>query len=265
MQDRLDLHSLPFLVVALLIFFIPLVVFLKNKKSALNRTFFILASASALWQVSFFFALNNEDPFIIMWWFRLSYVGIAFITPATFHFVSTLLGIKKIRPVLAAYLFAAFCSFLILRTELVISGIRKFYWGPCPVAGPLHNIFLAIWFVPFLVSLAYLFREHRSSASPYNKTRIRYFLVSLPIVYLGAVDFLPIYGFNVYPWGSFPVLFFCLLTVYSILRYRVLDIEIIIKKATLAALGIAVSISALYFGSFFLQPYFHILGGKNWV
>ena len=49
--------------------------------------------------------------------------------------------------------------------------------------------------------------------------------------YLGAVDFIPNYGIEVYPFGYIPVSIFVLTVVYAIVKYRLMDIKVVFTRA----------------------------------
>jgi len=265
MSGNFNIYSLVFLITALPVFFVPFFVFMKNRNSAVNRTFFILAASATLYQIGYFFAFNSDDSASTAWFCRLTYVGVSFLTPATLDFVLALLNLKRRRLIILSYAFAVISSLLVLGTDQIISGFNRFSWGNCPKAGPMHDLFLLIWIIPFFVSLCYLRRGYKLEPSSYNKMRIGYYSVSLPLAYLAVVDYLPNHGIDLFPFGFLPLLFFCLSTTYGILRYRLLDIGAIMKKASLIALGVAVSAGIMYLGTFYLQHYFYKLGGKNWV
>lgn len=47
---------------------------------------------------------------------------------------------------------------------------------------------------------------------------------------LAILDFLPAYGFEIYPWGYMPVIIFFIIVAYAIVRYRLMDIKLVLRK-----------------------------------
>ncbi|MFA5271225.1 MAG: histidine kinase N-terminal 7TM domain-containing protein, partial [Candidatus Omnitrophota bacterium] len=265
MRQGFNIHSIPFLFTSLLFLSVALFAFLKNKKSRVNRSFFLFGLAAALWQFPYFIAYNLTNDVYILFWIKVAYVGLILVTPTCYHFIVSFLNLNKKNFIRIFYGFSFIFIYFLLTTDYIVSGIRKFAWGNCAFVGSYYAVFLIIWLTPSLLAIEYLYYEYKKAESPYNKKRIKYFLFTLPIAFLALIDALPNYGINIYPLGFIPLMIFGIAITYAIIRYRLLDIEIIVKKVSLIALGFAVLASILYAGSFYLQPYFSSLIGKNWI
>lgn len=259
------MHSLPFLFTSLLFVSVALFAFLKNKRSRVNRSFFLFGLAASLWQIPYFIAYNLNNDSYILFWIKIAYIGLIFVTPTCYHFIVSFLNLNKKHFIRIFYTISFILVYFLLRTNYIISGIRQFTWGNCAAVGSYYAPFLIVWLTPSLLAIEYLYYEYRREQSPYNKKRIKYFLFTLPIAFLALIDALPNYGINIYPLGFIPLMLFGIAITYAIIRYRLLDIEIIVKKVSIIALGFAVLTSILYAGSFYLQPYFSALIGKNWI
>ncbi len=268
MPQALNIYSLPRLLIFVLASSIGFFVLLKNTRSPVNRSFFLLTLSVSLWQFSYFILANTANPASTIFWSQLAYCGVAFITPTTYHFIASFLYSKNRNLVYLFYILSFAFIFVIFgfRGGLIFTGVRKFYWGYYPQARfTPHSIFLILWLIPFILSLLNLYKKYKEIDSPFNKKRIKYFLVTLPIAYLGIVDYLPNYGIETYPFGLIPVTLFIISTTYNIVRYRLLDIEIIVKKISLVTLGVIASISLIYMGTFYLGPYLSFLWGEGWI
>lgn len=261
----LNIHSLPFLVTSLLFFTLAWFVLSKGKKSAVNRGFFILGLSVAAWQFPYFIAYNLKDASSLSLYFKIAYIGLIFIAPAIYHFVTSFLNLKSRKIIYFFYGLSSIYIYLIVSGKTIIAGLQLFPWGVIVSPGNLYNIFLAMWFVPLILSLYHLCREYKKEESPYNKKRIKYVFGSLAVACLAIVDVLSIIGLKVYPFGFIFLIVSGFSTAYAIIRYRLLDIEVVVKKASLIGLGSACSISVIYLSAFYLQPYFYALGGKNWI
>ncbi|UCC95764.1 MAG: HD domain-containing protein [Candidatus Omnitrophota bacterium] len=265
MNEGLNIHSLPPLLVSIIFFLVPFSVLLKNKRSAVNRNFFVLGFCASLWQFSYFVAYNLTQTSSILFWLKIAYAGVVFVPAATYHFIISFLNLSKNRCVYLFYSLASLFAFIALRSNSIIIGARTFPWGNRPVVGMAYTLIIFLWVIPFALSLRHLYREQEATTSPYNKKRIKFLLMTFPVALLSVVDYLPNYGLNMYPLGFIPLLFFGFATSYAIVRYRLLDIEIIVKKASLVAVGFVLAMSLIYLGTSYFQPYLYALGGKNWI
>ncbi len=265
MNNGFNVHSLPFLFTSLLFFVFPLLVLLKNKKSAVARSFFILGLSASVWQFPYFIGYNLTNTATIFVWYRVAYFALAFVSSATYHFIVSFLGLNRKRFISLFYIISFVFSILVIKSQYIIKGIQEFSWGSCSVPGSAYAIFLLLLVTPFLLSVLCLYQEYRQAESPHKRKRIKYFLITLPIAYLALIDSFSIHGLQIYPFGFIPLIFFGASTTYAIIRYRLLDIEIIIKRASLIVSGFIISVSVIYICAWYLQPYFYASLGKNWV
>lgn len=264
MGEGLNVYSLPRLFIFIFSLSVGSFVFFKNRKSAVNRSFFIVTLCVSLWQFSYFVLAHTSDVSSALLWSKLGYLGVIFITPATYHFVVSFLNLRKEKLVRVFY-FCASTFISVVASDYLIVGVKKFFWGYYPLVGPIHNIFLVLWAIPFILALRDLYKNYKVTESPFNKKRIKYFLFSLPVAYLGSIDYLPNYGIELYPLGFIPITFFIVSTSYAVVRYRLLDIEFIIKKVSLISLAVGVTISTVFLATFYVQPYLYSLWGKKWL
>jgi HD-GYP domain-containing protein (c-di-GMP phosphodiesterase class II) len=264
MSGDFNIHSLPFLITSLVSFAFPLFVLVKNKKLLVAQTFFLLGSATSLWQFSYFIGYNLNDPSSIYLCYRIAYLGLCILIPALYHFIVSFLGLNKRKFIYGFYAVAAVFAVSVFVRDYFIAGITIYAWGSYAAPGRLHSLFMIFITLLFTLCWRHLYTSYKEASSSYNKRRIKYFLITLPIAYLTMVDNLPIYGIKIYPFGFIFLVFFVLSTSYAIVRYRLFDIEIVIKKMSLIALGFAFSVGLLYIGTLYLQPYLFLVFGRNW-
>jgi HD-GYP domain-containing protein (c-di-GMP phosphodiesterase class II) len=265
MYEGFNLHSLPFLFIFLFYFFASFFILVKNRKSAVSRSFFIAGLSVAFWQLPYFIIYNLSDNLAILFWIKIAYFWLILIAPAFYQFIVSFLNLNKKRLVISFFALALALAFLGLPGTYIIKGVKKFPWGSLPAVGKAYIPFLIVWFIPIVLCFKYLYLESKRTESPYDKKRIKYLLYTLPIAFFSLIDILPYYGIDIYPLGFIPLILFGISTAYAIVRYRLLDIEIIFKKVSLIALGFAVSMSALYLITFYLQRSSYSLTGKNWI
>jgi len=167
----------------------------------------------------------------------------------------------------------------IIGSLVVSSGISKmsvysFSWGNCVCLDLVGLITAAIWFALFyfttLSSSWYLFSASRKETSHITRRHIQYIFISLLVISLASTKAFVIYGIDnpaLIPTGILLTDTFGALIGIAIVKYRLLDITIIIKKATIYSALVAIlvfvfSLSehllATYVGRFFGEHSFFV-------
>jgi signal transduction histidine kinase len=145
-----------------------------------------------------------------------------------------------------------------LWTNLFLSGVYHYYFGYYSKAGILHPISLAFFFGLFIRGfMLLLFRllKPRTTDSAEFLIQLRYIFAAFIIALVAAIDFIPKYGLEFYPFGFMFTISFLLVTAYAIVKHQVMGIEVIIKK-TLVFAGLLASVFAiLVLPTLFIQEY----------
>ena len=155
--------------------------------------------------------------------------------------------------------------FFLLRKDFII-GAYPTEWGSHILVGPSHKIYLLLWFTPLLLAIFNFNSGYRSAVSSFEKQRRKFLFVCYAISAVAAIDFLPSYKISVpFPLGFIPMIFFITSTAYAIVRYRILDINVILKRVSIITfLAISGGIF-IYIASFYLQPNLVQIWGEKWV
>ena len=139
-------------------------------------------------------------------------------------------------------------------------------WGPHILVGSSHKFYLILWFGPLLFALLNFNSGYKNIASSFEKQRRRFLFVCYAISAVAAVDFLPSYKISVpFPFGFIPMIFFIASTAYAIVRYRILDINIILKRVSIITFLAISGAIFMYIASFYLQPKLLEIWGEKWV
>ncbi|MFA4858289.1 MAG: histidine kinase N-terminal 7TM domain-containing protein [Candidatus Margulisiibacteriota bacterium] len=224
-------------------------IFAKNRCET-NFTFLLLIVSTMLWQAGTSLVLCSNTSEMAFFWTKISYIGVTLIPVTMFHFVTSILSIKSLKHyVIATYLIALFLFLPLVRFNFFLEGVHRFHWGYWFKATELHPIFIVGYSSLFFLNLLLLFRAFLKEIGP-NKERIRYLLLALFISFGGAIDYFTDYGIKIYPLGFLFVLICLAIIVYAILRHRLMDIHVVIKKgmvySTIIAIFTAVYVSAVY-------------------
>ncbi len=226
----------------LMAFFINLglgiLVLVKNRPlKKTNLAFSLLAWASAGWAFSVFLILYHRDtPFMLLTG-RLAFLSSSIIPAAFLYF--TLLFPKppyRVHPSWPVLIFLPAILFGLLSTsDLILKDIRVSDFGFETTYGPLHPFFSVYLLGYIFLGLFFLIRKFRYS-SGVNRIQIKYFLLGMLITSGFGVTanlLLPMFGTSKYSviGPSFTIIMVGF-TTYSILKHRLMDINIVIKKGT---------------------------------
>ncbi len=198
-------------------------------------------------------------------WFQIAYCGITFIAVTCFHYVQELFQItwtKKWN--IVNYLLGILFSFLILKTNLVIKGLYKFFWGPYPKAGVLHPLFLLFFISTLTFALALLIYEIRFSKNDLKKkNQAKYVFTAFFIFSFACIDFIPNYGIEIYPFGYILTTIFILIITYAIVKHQLMDIRIVFRTGLVYSLLVTVITIVYLILVLSIEKIFHDLLGYH--
>ena len=102
----------------------------------------------------------------------------------------------------------------------------------------LYSIILALWIFLVVWSFVKLLRFLPVTRG-IKRTQTLYMILGFLTGFLGGVStFLPEFEIDiVYPIGNFTIPIYCLVSTYAILRYRLMDINIVVKKTAVYSLS----------------------------
>ncbi|MBI3616982.1 MAG: GAF domain-containing protein, partial [Candidatus Omnitrophica bacterium] len=228
-------YSIPPFITTIIIFWLGIVVYARNKESPVNRSFFLMSFSIVVW---LFFAgvsysCNRKE--LAEVFVRITNVGVFFIPITMFHFTVTFLQITKLRKfIIFLYGYGLICSVLVLFTNLLVKDTKQYFWGFYSLAGKLHPIFLAIFISQVILCVFLLVASYlRPSTNTIRKQQIKYVLIGIFIFDFSSVDFIPNYGISFYPFGYGTTALFVLSFAYSIVKYRLLEINLLITRTSI--------------------------------
>ena len=94
---ELNPFSLPTFITSLIAFWLGNVVYLKNKQSDANKSFFLMCMTTGLWLFFESLAYNATQEKTANILMRISYLGVTHIAITMFHFTISFLGLNKLR------------------------------------------------------------------------------------------------------------------------------------------------------------------------
>jgi PAS domain S-box-containing protein len=202
------------------------VILMRQRASRVARLFSLMLFLVAGWFLGFAFMFSATSVPVAAMFGRLAIACVAFLPAAVYDFTATSIRtyIRDRVIVLGAWAAAGIFAFLILATDLVLDGTRQFSWGTYPSARLGGVIFLVYFFTVLAMQMYAYAVEYRRTSDELRRRRILNLIASFAIVYLSAVDFVPMFGVDHRPLGYVPVFAFVLFAWRSIRSHRFYNI-----------------------------------------
>ncbi|MBU0687318.1 MAG: hypothetical protein KKB81_05645 [Candidatus Margulisbacteria bacterium] len=245
----LNIYSLPNFICFLFLVLLGCLVFI-IKRDNINFAFMLLTLSAAIWQIGTFSTLCAKSAELAFFWTQFSYIGVTFIPITMLHFVMLFIKDKRsTKFIIGTYLIAAPLFIILTYMNIFLDGVNKFPWGYWFKATPFHPLYITAYSSLFFINLLLLYRAYLKNVGK-EKERIKYLLLALLISYGGAIDYLAVYGINIYPIGFLFVIFCLVIISFAIIRHRLMDINVVIKKglvySTIIAIFTGAYLSAIY-------------------
>lgn len=227
--------------------FVCIVAISNCPKSKINKAFISFSSTIAIWSFFYFFWLNSKSYQSALAYSRTLTAASIFI-PVTFsHFGLCLLNkVKTYKTLLISAYLLSLALFMSCFTRLIVIDVKPQlifpYW---PTAGKAYIAYITLYFSLPGWTLLKLY-SHYIKLSDYRHNQIRLVFLGIIISTLGgATNFFLWYNIQIPPIGNILVSFYPFLFLYSIIKYQLMDIKIVIKKSIVYSIAIA-SISIIY-------------------
>ena len=223
---KLNVHSISPLIVGSLMLILGAITLIRNKDSKVSSSFFLVTFSIFVWMGSLPWLYSAPNELDALFWARISHFGVAFIP--SFFFVFTLEFIQlykkyKIFGWGTFVLSGVFCVGFVF-TPYLVESVSLMPWGYYPKYGP-YGFFLILYIALFmLISLDLIWLEYRKSSSKQERNRLKGIFVGVAIGLLGAVDFVGMFGIQVFPIGYIPIFVSTLILGQTIMRFRLIDL-----------------------------------------
>ncbi len=227
-------------------------VWLRNRHGAANRRFGLSMIAIAGWIGSISISFSVTDPSLTLFLARLAFAFASVIPFALLLLFESFRSHAQSRhAVLLA--FAAILAVLFAALSLspwIVTGVAPNPGRPNLLYGPLHKVFAVYFLSLFLFAIFRLYRRSRT-ASGLQRLQLRYLLLGVLIGGAGAITtnlLIPlIWRTSAYstlgPYFSLVVAGFA---AHAIIRYRLMDIRVVVRKGVVYFSSI-VLVSLIFF------------------
>jgi signal transduction histidine kinase len=250
------LHNfLPLLALILNVFLAGITLF-RNPESRLNRLFTYFVGGMAVWNFGVFMLRRSPDEATAVFWEIVIHTGVIALPAFYYHFVLIFLEstTRHRRSLFVAYTLALVFNVINLSgSTLFMHGVKSTYWGWAPATGILYTPFF-VYFNFFLIyGLSHLIRVYKDVDSSFRRNRATLILLGTLVSLVGGVidfarfilaRFIPAADL-VYPMGIPANMVFALMLGTSIVRYRLFDVNVAVKKSAVYLLVWGVLTSVL--------------------
>ena len=226
------------LIIAITSIAVGFFVFLRDPKRKLYIFWLLFTLSVAGWGVFniFLASLKEKDFSLILW--RLAFAcSITWIPTLFLHFVYEFCQIKKRLVLYFAYLFSL-ASIPLFFSPLFLSSNIKYFFNSIfyPLAGSfLYTVYFVLWTLLFTFSLV-LLASSLKTADEHRKKQIHYTFLAICIGAVGGVfNYIPSYNVSLYPWTNFLIPFYPMIIAFAIVKHQLMDIEVIVRRATVFA------------------------------
>ena len=254
-MDGINFYSLFPLLGSLANISLALFVYLKNRKSSVNITFALLNLCSAVWNFGLFKMYSTSNKELALFWLsRITNPILTFLPPIFLHFVLVITNNFtrwKKKLTFAAYALS-FVLFLIAIYDydkgLYFKDLLKYSWGYYHVSGPLNHFYNFIYTFFSVYGCYLLFKEYRTTKSAIRKNQFKYLLLGVGIGLFGCTFNFPLIVsvFKIYPIGNIAIVLYSLLVTYAIAKYRLMEINVFLKKGTIYLIAFTFAAAALF-------------------
>jgi signal transduction histidine kinase len=250
----MDFYAVSALINAFTSSILGLVILFKNPKGRTNVGFFLFAMSVFCWSLPYYFwqiSTNGEDALFLT---RLLMMGAIFIPVADLHFVYSVTNlIEKRKKFLIFSYFLFFCFFISNFTPYFVSHVEPLlnfqFW---PIAGPFFSLYLILWVFYAYYAAYVLFKAYKKSKGIY-KTQLKYITIGTIIGYTGGItNYFLWYKILIPPIGNITASIYLIFIVYAIIRYRFMDIRIMVRQ-----IFIYLGVSTFAYGFFYSLVWFY--------
>lgn len=252
-------------VTAALSVLLGLFVLIKDHRKALNIYWASFCFSVALWSFGLGMMVSSPNQTHALFWLRsVHYVGAIMIPIFFFHFVSLFLHAKQGRIIKGGYLIALLQQVLSLLGFMAsVEPLPPFNYYTVPK--PSYLIFVIYFFGFVFYAHLQLFRSMKT-ADGNLKNQLRYIFFGTSIGFCGGTTaFLPVFHLPVFPYGVYGVFVYIFSVSFAILKHRLMDITVIIRKTIIYACVMGLLASLYLSGVALFAHLFEALTGSQTV
>ncbi|MFH1875313.1 MAG: ATP-binding protein [Candidatus Omnitrophota bacterium] len=228
----------------------------KTWQKPVNRVFGLFAISIGVWGLggSVISIIPKANYQLAQFWWQIAYTGIILIPVLYARFIFEFLDLKRKFFIRTMYLIGLI--FLLLNwfdgSRFFLGDLKfmfgQFYWHDWIESKSISYIIFYLSFYWCLLSYPFLLLLlNFKKTTGLRREQTKYIIFGSIFGWLGGEsNFLPDFGINIYPFLNLLTPFYTLIVAYAILKHRLMDIDIVIKRTTVYSILVSL-ITILYF------------------
>lgn len=231
--------------------------FSKNPKKPKNISFFLLTISIAFWSLFYFLWQICDNYESALFLTRVLSVGSTFIPIFYLQWVLLMLDLFKDKKRLAILFFGylitvffLFFSFSNLFVKDVVPELGFDFW---PKPGPIYTSYLILSYIGLIGYALFELIKGYCQKQGIIRYQIKYIILATVISFVGgATNFFLWYGIPILPIGNILVALYTIILFYAMVKYRLMDIRIVVRKFV-----IFIGASGVVYGAYYLVTWFY--------
>lgn len=263
-------HPLLSFLSGIAVFLLGLYVFLQDKKSKLFLVFLFLNLSISCWFWGNAISMYFFDDFShALFWYKIGYIGVPFMSVFYYHFYLAY-SEKQNKIVYLFYVMAV--SEIIFLWFSNVAGNGAIFLKNVGIVYPEINAgaYLKIFGMVKYAVLSWItaisfFSDYKKESDLCKKQKLKYLTGIFFVLVLGIIEWVATFGIHLHiAWIAVPP--FAFMMAYAILKYQLMEIRVIVKRAFFYSLGIAL-VSGVIAGISFLSGWLveSVPGFSSWA
>ena len=214
-------------------FFFGFFSLIKNPGGKLNKIFFFANFSIAIYSFGYFFWQFSDTPEQAGRCFRFLFFGVILISGAFLHFVFVFTEkIKEKKMEIILYHSLNIFFIVICLTDQIYGDLTpRFDQGYWPTPKRVFHIYLVFWSWQLLYGLYYLLVNLKKT-SGIKKEQTKYLTLGSIMGFIGGASNWPMwYGIPLPRYPNILISIYIVIIAYAIIRYRFLDIKVMLSRA----------------------------------
>jgi two-component system NtrC family sensor kinase len=204
----------------------------------LNRVWAAMNLVVAIWGVGSFLVGQARIPESALFGWRVGLGGATLISVFFFHTVCIFGNLNRKKTLFFSYSQAIFFVILSITTDKVFTNLHivfnSLYYNQANI---LYSLLYVSWTIVVIIGFYELQKIYKKSSGR-KRAQSLYMIIGFGTGFFGGfLTLFPAFGMNLYPISNFGIPIYTFIVTYAILRYRLMDINIVIKKTAVYSLS----------------------------
>ena len=224
----------------------------------------------AIWDLGIFLTMirNSFTNELLIYGYVIS-LPCVFLPALIYHFTCSYLNQPRKKSTIFIWVYCII-GFIVAGLPGGFEGVYNYSWGNLFRPTSTSLLGTASWLIIFYIfvwlSCWFLFRAYKREASPISRRHILYILIGFFVISLANVKIAALYNVDnpwLLPTGMLIIDIFAALIGVAIIKHRLLDITLVIKKGTIYSLFLALIIFVFSCSEHLLSKYLGDLLGEQ--